>query len=188
MKLLTCPCPLLPRQERRLQEKALVLRLLSTHLGHPIRLSYNGVGQPYLRDYPKLYISISHTEGLVGVLLSEEAIGLDIERIGERVPRVAPRILSPATIREIEHCTLTASSILYHLAWTGAEALYKLSPESELVSDFEYIPNTYHYNPRVEYPYRFDAKSRHRPEVSLSVQAQVKENYIISIARYASTK
>lgn len=73
----------------------------------------------------RYYISVSHTNGWVALLLSEErAVAVDIEYVSDRVQRVAQRFL-----REDEPYT---QRLDLQLCWCAKEVAYKYYSEQDL--------------------------------------------------------
>ena len=62
-------------------------------LGRVIEIEYNNDGKPAMVDH-HWTISISHTKGMVVVILAKNLAGIDIEYISERVLKIEDRFLS----------------------------------------------------------------------------------------------
>lgn len=116
--------------DSRRSEWLAVRVLLYTLLGEEKEIAYYPSGKPYLSD-GSAAISISHTKGYAAVLLGLPGTqpGIDIERYGERVRRVADKYM-----REDEK---TASfqgtdiwSLLLH--WSAKETMFKCMNTSEV--------------------------------------------------------
>lgn len=89
-------------------------------------VSYNESGKPLLTD--GRHISISHTKGIVAVIISEHhPVGVDVEYCSDRVSRVARRF-----VREDEW-TEDMKSLL--IIWSAKETVYKLFSEDSLWYD-----------------------------------------------------
>ncbi len=85
---------------------------------------YADNGAPLLENSGR-YISISHTKGYVCVALSDtDRIGVDIERITDRVERVRSRF-----VRDDEDIT---SLLQLLVAWSAKEAVFKLLLRTEV--------------------------------------------------------
>ena len=53
-------------------------------------MAYSSLGKPYFPDFPEVHFNLSHTRGAVLIGLSDEPVGVDIERIrpvGQKVMR-----------------------------------------------------------------------------------------------------
>lgn len=187
MILLTSPIPVKERSASREAERSALHLLLEQHFGAQRTIAYSSSGQPYLLEEPDLFLSLSHTQGYVLAGLSSQPIGVDIERIDERVPRVAARVLSESTrayLEQIEDDRLRY--LLYHLLWTAGEALYKLVEDSQLVSDFDYDFSTLRYDKDYKH-FTLSAYQRTKPERKLSIKADFTiDGYAVSVAGYDS--
>ncbi len=129
--------PLAPKVKRE-RERNAVLNLINQYFGVDLELAHTSKGKPYLPEYPDIHISISHTKGRVGLALSQEPIGIDIEVLGSRVGSLIARIIPEANSRCIQNKPPLLRNKLEHLAWSASEALYKLVDESTVISDFVY--------------------------------------------------
>lgn len=117
---------------RRLLEVLAVRRAMKVlFYDEEMEVLYTGEGAPYLAQGP--YISISHTDGYVAVIASEESpVGIDIERRGERVQRVVSHFLRPEEIAILElavgncHSSAVDSLLFLHLAWSAKETAFKV--------------------------------------------------------------
>lgn len=117
------------KSERRHTEWLAVRVLLKELLGEEARIAYRPDGAPYLPDFP-LFISISHTDGYVAVLLQEHpAAGIDIERRGDRVRRIRNRFLSDGEDAGVDPLHETDCLLVY---WCAKEALFKMIGQAEV--------------------------------------------------------
>lgn len=106
------------RAPGRILEWVAVRVLLFTMLDRQVPILYHSNGAPYLPDYERLDISISHTKGYVAVAVAEGAgIGIDIEQTGARVERVAPRF-----VRSDEEAETLTKKLLH---WSAKETAFK---------------------------------------------------------------
>jgi len=99
-------------------------RLLMYHLlNKVITIEYDQNGKPLI-DYHNQCISISHTKGMVAVIIANNLAGIDIEQINDRVLRVEDKFMSG-----IEQSQISDDSRLQHLLayWSAKETLYKIS-------------------------------------------------------------
>jgi hypothetical protein len=143
---------------RRLQEILAVRCLLKQlHDGRELEILYSSDGKPFVTDHSEL-LSITHTEGYAAVLCVPVSSagtlrpGIDIEHLGHRVARVAPRFLIPSeqqlladsetAVRRLV-ATVSASGtdahdaaaqeidpITIHLAWSAKETAFKVLDSS----------------------------------------------------------
>lgn len=129
-------CESLPKSDKRRCEM-LAERLLLSHyfMGIRVELGHDEHGAPRIVGFDDIYVSISHTHGMVIMALSEhEPMGIDVECISERVVKVRDRFINDsenAGISRVDATDLT-------LAWTAKEAMYKLTgvPGASLRDDF----------------------------------------------------
>ena len=114
-------------QKRR--KEWLSTRILIYHLFYaPQKIGYTENRKPYLAD-KSYHISISHSQGLVAVLLSLDGrAGLDVEMLSEKVCRISHKFL---TEKEIEDAG-TDNIRKLSLYWGAKEALYKLHGNEEI--------------------------------------------------------
>lgn len=185
MILLTSPIQLKERSASREAERSALRLLLENYFGSPRTIAYRPSGQPYLLEEPDLHLSLSHTRGYVLAGLSSKPIGVDIECIDERVPRVTSRVLSQkarAYLEQTEDDRLRY--LLYHLLWTAGEALYKLVEDSRLISDFAYDFSTLLYDNDYKH-FSLLAYQRTKPEQRLRLRTYFTiERYVLSVAQY----
>lgn len=106
------------KSESRIKEWIAVRVLLYHLMEKNAKISYKENGAPYLESSNK-EISISHTKGYVCIALSENyRIGIDIERVANKVERVKDRF-----INECEQCDTLIKMLLI---WSAKESMYKL--------------------------------------------------------------
>lgn len=101
-------------------------------------------GRPFLSDSP-FHVSISHSDGLAAVILTDESAGIDIQRWDKRMERLAPKFITAQEQRNLED--QDANGCL-HVLWGAKEALYKAYGRRQLdfktnifCSDFLYQAN-----------------------------------------------
>lgn len=106
------------------QREFLAVRLLlQTLLGSNKIVGYRESGKPYLLD-GSYFISISHTKNYVAVLYHTSLeVGVDIERMSNRVLSLRHRFISPEDISAILPEQEPVASLLQ---WSAKEAVYKL--------------------------------------------------------------
>lgn len=125
--------------QRRLEcERHAVRQLLGQLLGSSTPADYARLdtGAPYLPEYPSLHLSISHTRGYAVVGVSEaHPIGIDIERLGDKVERVVSKFLTDEELALAYG--LDNARLALHLLWSAKEAAYKLiNPPSQSLCSF----------------------------------------------------
>lgn len=108
----------------------------------PLPIRYTEEGKPYLENGP--YFSISHSGNLAVCAVSDENIGVDIERVSRfKNARVARKVL----IETENECfrKLSGASAARYLAdrWTAKEAISKLIGKGIAVPFTELRPEEY---------------------------------------------
>ena len=101
--------------EKRKKEQ-LTTRLLVTEILPNKTIIYNKFGAPELDNGQ--HISISHSAGLVAVIISHEKTGLDIEKISEKTLLLASKFVSEKNLINLDKEKST-------LIWCLKEAIYK---------------------------------------------------------------
>ncbi len=96
----------------------LAVRHLLKSCGFPFEVSYAEIGQPIIEHHR---ISISHTPKIVGVYISYELQGLDLELPHNRILRISNRFMNG---QEQKLFGTTDTEILT-LIWSTKEALFK---------------------------------------------------------------
>lgn len=61
---------------------------------------YNSHGKPYFTDIP-LYFNMSHTDGAVAVVISENEVGIDIQKAAKPHQKIAKKVCSECEMRLI---------------------------------------------------------------------------------------
>ena len=85
-------------------------------------IEYDEFGKPSLRNDDR-QISISHTDGMVAVQISNQPTGVDVEKISGRVAKIAHKFLSPTELKAID----IKNQLLHMYAYWGAkETIYKI--------------------------------------------------------------
>lgn len=128
---LRCNIVLTEQSQRRLnsmksdlhQRAFLSVRQLLLQLGYTdADLYYDASGKPHLTDGK--CISISHSHQLAVVIVSNQAVGVDVELLREKVAKIGPKFcaselpfLSPDLTSEIERLTVI---------WGAKEAVFKI--------------------------------------------------------------
>ncbi len=98
-----------------------MVKLLAWDQGLEYVFQKDGYGKPHLLNSGR-HISISHSNGLCAAMIAPEPCGTDIQKIVEKIDRLAPRYLHPE-----ENACVDASHRIRHLHvfWCAKEALYK---------------------------------------------------------------
>ena len=91
-------------------------RLLLNEVNPKYSISYNEFGSPKLNNEHN--ISISHSKGLVAIIISQKKVGIDIEEISEKSLKASSKFISEDNIKN-----LTAEKAT--LIWCCKEAIFK---------------------------------------------------------------
>ncbi|MCX6244787.1 MAG: 4'-phosphopantetheinyl transferase superfamily protein [Bacteroidetes bacterium] len=108
---------------------------------HPV-LVYDEFGKPALRERD-LFLSISHSGEFAAVIISRtHPVGVDIERIADRIERIKSRFLAPEEEQQIGEANRLEK---LYVAWGAKESLYKIygRPEVEFQRDIFIEPFDY---------------------------------------------
>jgi 4'-phosphopantetheinyl transferase len=97
-----------------------------------IPLAKTAFSKPFFLDHPDLFCSLSHSQGIIGALVSDVNCGCDLQVFVEKMRRIAPRFLHEKEKKWIETFDLAVQMDLMHLFWTMKEALYKTYGLKEL--------------------------------------------------------
>jgi phosphopantetheinyl transferase len=128
------------RKKQWLSYRALLKQILAPYRA---TLEYDSFGKPRLRN-SKLNISVAHSGDYSAVIISSNsAVGIDIERLKDRIYRIKDRFLTAEEDKNIGE--INRLEKLY-VAWGAKEALYKLygKPEVEfqrdiMIESFDYL-------------------------------------------------
>lgn len=115
-------------------------RLIAKELLHEKpEIIYNREGCPSIKNNP-MNISISHSNELVTVLISEKKIGVDVENIYRSIGKVATRFLSEKELKFVKEQKDTNTTMI--LFWSTKEAVYKCSGLNEIAFNNDIIIHT----------------------------------------------
>jgi len=113
--------------QRKLQ--SIGVYLLTAYLlknNYKLEFEYSAIGKPGILHSSK-QISISHAGSMVAVIISDTSkIGIDIERISDKVEKVGSKFLNQ---KEIEICDSLTAKDQYdfkHIVWGAKESMFKL--------------------------------------------------------------
>jgi 4'-phosphopantetheinyl transferase len=85
-------------------------------------------GKPYIPDYEK-FISLSHSNNMVAVAVSDFPVGIDIERVNRKAFTVKEKFISDSDMLQYEG---DDEIHFYTKLWTVKEAVYKAYGEKGL--------------------------------------------------------
>lgn len=97
------------------KKEFLACRILLNHFDENLKISYSENGSPNLNNHQ--YISISHSGDLVCIIISDEEIGIDIEKISDKSLRLKEKFINS------HHTKLNKEKST--LIWCIKEAIYK---------------------------------------------------------------
>ena len=113
-----------------------------------LALTKNLYSKPFFIAAPQLHCSLSHSQGTVAALLSDQSCGCDIQVLVEKMPRIAPKFMRPDEFEWVERDEPANQYEIFHLFWTAKEAMYKAHGLKELdfrahlfLSPFEWHPD-----------------------------------------------
>lgn len=92
--------------------------LLLKKIGIKNELRYQPDGKPYLPEGP--CVSISHSGTCVAVVLSDNTVGIDMQKKDDRVRTLRSKYLNDKDVLPFED-----EDLFYHYAWAAKEAVYK---------------------------------------------------------------
>lgn len=105
---------------KRLLEKAGIQHLLQ-ELGYDqAEIGYRETGQPYLKETPGSFLSVSHAKGWFAVMVGTEPVGIDIQTHSSRL------IQGQDYFRNEREAPFSEDEQALHLIWGAKEAFYKL--------------------------------------------------------------
>ena len=128
----------------------LAYHALLQHLLSPLtpEILYDLNGKPFLASGSH-HISVSHAGEFAAAICAKNIrVGIDIEKLKERVERVKERFMLKVELESLVPENRLENLLIY---WCGKEALYKLHGKPELdfrndihIHPFDYICNTNH--------------------------------------------
>jgi len=111
-----------PEHQAQFLAKELLLRYLKIDK----QLDYLDSGKPVLRN--GAYISVSHSRNWVGIALSSQEIGMDMEFANPKLIKIASKFVHPS-----EHEILDVNNVMdLQFLWTAKESIYKLAGQKGL--------------------------------------------------------
>lgn len=130
-----------------------------------IIISKNQYGKPYIKEYPDFQFNISHTYNAIVVAVSDDSVGIDIEKIKSTTFKVAYRYFTATEQNYINEFADKKEKRFYEI-WTKKEAYIKCIGKG------------------LAQPLKsFDVCDK---EVSRKIKTFEKDNYLISVCSEAS--
>ncbi|MCK6607182.1 MAG: 4'-phosphopantetheinyl transferase superfamily protein [Flavobacterium sp.] len=107
------------------QRGFLAVRMLLQHLGYTdYDLTYDEAGKPHLSD--RKHISISHSHEFSCICISNELMGIDLEKLKDKTLRIAPRFME---IKHLENLSVLEQMEKATVVWGIKESIFKIKNE-----------------------------------------------------------
>ena len=152
----------------------IAVRMLLQSIGYnDFDLFYDSNGKPHLKDGK--HISISHSGDFSAIVISEEEVGLDLERLKSKILKIAFRYME---VSHLEGLNETEQIKKATVIWGIKESIFKIKNEQG-ISFLDHI---------FEDPFTFDEKQAYATLVynnqieKFSIQFNLVEDYIFVCA------
>ena len=107
------------------QRGFLAVRMLLQHLGYTdYDLTYDEAGKPHLSDGK--HISISHSHEFSCICISDELMGIDLEKLKEKTLKIAPRFME---VKHLENLSVLEQMEKATVVWGIKESIFKIKNE-----------------------------------------------------------
>ena len=107
------------------QRGFLAVRMLLQHLGYTdYDLTYDEAGKPNLSDGK--HISISHSHEFSCICISDELMGIDLEKLKEKTLKIAPRFME---VKHLENLSALEQIEKATVIWGVKESIFKIKNE-----------------------------------------------------------
>lgn len=107
------------------QKGFLAVRMLLQHLGYiDYDLTYDEAGKPHLSD--DKHISISHSHEFSCICISDELMGIDLEKLKEKTLKIAPRFME---VQHLENLSISEQIEKATVIWGVKESIFKIKNE-----------------------------------------------------------
>jgi phosphopantetheinyl transferase len=117
-------------------------QLIKTLIGRDYILKYSEFGKPFIVDFSG-YISVSHSGKYAAVIIGENPVGVDVEKISPRILKVQERFMSR---QEIDSISESESPDKFYVYWSSKEALHKLYGDQNFEFNKELIINNFKFS------------------------------------------
>ena len=124
------------------QQKMAGRLLLNMLLGSPGELEYNEHGKPVLKSHA-FDISFTHSKNKVGIMLSSQTAGIDIQDSIPRIRRIVHKYMNEPELGSLNENTYEPHATVY---WSAKEALYKAYGERQLIFTENIIIQPFRFN------------------------------------------
>lgn len=116
------------------QKGFLAVRMLLQHVGYSdLDLFYDAFGKPHLsqkskvESHKEIHISISHSNGFSGIVISDKNIGFDLELLKEKTLKIATRYMDISHLEGLsEEEKIKKATVI----WGIKETIFKIKNES----------------------------------------------------------
>ncbi len=108
-----------------------------------VHYGYGPQGKPYLKDYPDVYFSLSHSGNIVVLAVADEEVGIDVQEFRGLNERIAKRFFHQEEINLLETVLEPAKrEKLFYKIWTCKEGYIKYTGKGmrEELRDFYWNP------------------------------------------------
>lgn len=125
------------RTEKRRKERITAHIILKELLGEEKEIKHDANNAPYIEN-SNLHISISHTNNLVAVAISNNPIGIDIEDRERKQLQLSHKFTTEQEKKWIDSCkTIEEKQLTAEVIWSAKEAIYKLANIKGLLFESE---------------------------------------------------
>jgi len=93
-----------------------------------IKLRKDACGKPHFENFQK-HLSLSHSKDKVAAIISNTKVGIDIEKIDQKIFRIEGKFISPTESLAIDQ---NKNLEACHIFWGSKEAMYKAYGKREL--------------------------------------------------------
>ena len=108
------------------QKGFLSVRMLLQHINHSdFDLYYDAFGKPHLKG--EKHISISHSYGFSAIVISDNNIGIDVEKLKDKTLKIASRYMD---ISHLENLSEEEKIKKATVVWGIKEAIFKIKNET----------------------------------------------------------
>ena len=127
------------KSEKRKREWVAVRVLLEEVAQQPLSICYKSSGKPYLTPGIAEF-SVSHTKDVVGIVMSQQPVGMDVEQKGPRPLKLISQFVHTDDYQPTNVCF---AELMAAYMWSAKESVYKLLgvPGIELLSDIRLVPS-----------------------------------------------
>lgn len=107
----------------------LQIRALLNHVfGQKVILHYTPEGKPFLKDFPGIELSVSHSKTIAAIALSKYfEVGIDVETIHPKMLKIADKFIHPTEQVQMDSLSTVMDKLFFlTIIWTAKEALFKI--------------------------------------------------------------